>query len=156
MLSTLGPSVLCGTFWTKSELFLKKIQNRKRNASHAISRTLRSVNKLNHAIALILRATARQKPFPFQFFVRLLPRPLHRKRKKGKEMVLSVGFAQKFQNDFLKTSFIAYAIRKSFFHFFTNYGATPVVNLKSAHSRETPRMATHSVRNACSVFSWLT
>ena len=41
-----------------------------------------------------LRATARPKPFPFNFLSCSSPNPsVDRRKKKGKEMVLSVGFA---------------------------------------------------------------
>jgi hypothetical protein len=48
------------------------------------------------------------------------------KKRKGKILIF-VGSLKKFQNDFLKTSFIAYTIQKSFLHFFANCGAATVV-----------------------------
>jgi len=86
--------------------------------------------------------------FLFNFLFGSSPDPSTEKERKVRKWFCRSGSLQKFQNDFLKTSFIAYAIRKSFFHFFTNYGATPVVNLKSARSQETPRIGC-SLRSQC-------
>ncbi len=56
-------------------------------------------------------ATARPKPFPFNFLSCSSPNPsADRRKKKGKEMVLSVGFATEISKQLTKTSFIAYAI----------------------------------------------
>jgi len=78
-------------------------------------------------LASLHSASRPPKPFPFQFFVRLLPRPLHRKRKKGKEMVLSVGFATEIPKWLIKQVLSLRDTISPFLHSFANCGATPVV-----------------------------
>ncbi len=96
-------------------------------------RTLRteSGNSLNSTAphrTRFTRATARTKPFPFNFLSCSSPNPsADRRKKKGKEMVLSVGFAQKFQNNSLKQVLFLTKYRSLFLHFFANCGTTFVV-----------------------------
>ena len=73
-----------GTFWTKSELFLRKIQNRKRNAPRAFSRTLRGAYDDNIAPHRTRCDECDRPPktISFHFFSRLPPDPSTEKERK--------------------------------------------------------------------------
>ena len=119
----------CGTFWTKSELFLKKILNRKRNASRAFSCSMRGANDNTTAPSpSCLGRPPDQNHFLFNLLFGSSPDPSTEKERKVRKWFCRSGSLQSFQNNKLKQVLLLTQYRLLFLHSFANCDARLVVN----------------------------